>query len=102
MCVYPDKYSVYNRISDEGLTKLGRNTIKESDSFSKRYASLNAACHQLASEIQQPLYLIDSMFSLIVQGVASPLTMLPMDIGGEKPGPDEGPPGDGKARMSFM
>ena len=56
---------------------LGRNTIEDSDPFSKRYVSLNAACHQLSSEIGQPLYLIDSMFSLIVHGVESPLTTQP-------------------------
>lgn len=66
MCVYPDKYAVYNRISEEGLNKLGRNTIRQLDAFSKRYTALNAACHQLSAEIEQPLYLIDSMFSLIV------------------------------------
>jgi hypothetical protein len=81
MCVYPDKYSVYNRISDEGLSMLGRNTIKDSDAFSKRYVSLNAACHQLSDEIRQPLHLIDSMFSLIVHGVESPLTTLPGTAG---------------------
>jgi Endonuclease NucS len=96
MCVYPDKYAVYNRISDEGLTKLGRNTIRESDSFSKRYQSLNATCHQLSSEIQQPLYLIDSMFSLMVQGIESPLTMLLRETGGMKPGPNGDPPDDGR------
>lgn len=74
MCVYPDKYSVYNRISDEGLNMLGRNTIRDADAFSKRYVSLNTACHQLSDEISQPLYLIDSMFSLMVHGVESPLT----------------------------
>ncbi len=89
MCVYPDKYSVYNRISDEGLKQLGRNTIKESDSFSKRYASLNTACHQLSDEIQQPLYLIDSMFSLMVHGVESPLTMLPGSENEKRPDPGE-------------
>jgi len=95
MCVYPDKYSVYNRISDQGLRLLGRNTIKESDPFSKRYASLNAACHQLSEEIQQPLYLIDSMFSLMVHGVESPLTMLPRNDGVKKPIPGEGSQNEG-------
>jgi hypothetical protein len=89
MCVYQDKYSVYNRISDEGLKQLGRNTIKESDSFSKRYAALNAACQQLSDEIHQPLYLVDSMFSLMVHGVESPLTMLPRADAGKKSDPDE-------------
>jgi hypothetical protein len=79
MCVSPKKYAVYNRISDQGLDMLGRKTIKDTDSFSKRYASLNAACHQLSGEINQPLYLIDSMFSLMVHGLESPLTMLPRE-----------------------
>jgi hypothetical protein len=55
MCIYPEKYSVYNRISDQGLNMLGRNTIKASDAFSRRYAALNAACHRLSEEIRQPL-----------------------------------------------
>ncbi len=75
MCVYPNKYAVYNRISFQGLEMLGRNKVKQSDPFSKRYLILNASCHELSAEIQQPLYLIDSMFSLIVHGVESPLTM---------------------------
>jgi len=95
MCVYPDNYSVYNRISDEGLKLLGRNTIRESESFSKRYASLNAACHQLSDEIQQPLYLVDSMFSLMVHGVSSPLTMLPKAGGGKTLAPREDSDSDG-------
>lgn len=80
MCVYPDEYAVYNRISFQGLEMLGRNKIKQSDPFSKRYLTLNAACHELSTQIQQPLYLIDSMFSLIVQGVESPVTMLPKEV----------------------
>jgi hypothetical protein len=85
MCVYPDKYSVYNRISDEGLKRLGRSTLKDSDPFSKRYLSVNSICQQLSEEIRQPLYLIDSMFSLMVHGLESPLTALPRT--GRKPDP---------------
>jgi hypothetical protein len=90
MCVYPDEYSVYNRISDEGLKQLARNTIRESDPFSKRYASLNVVCHQLSDEIQQPLYLIDSMFSLMVHGVESPLSTRLRDDGETKSDPAKG------------
>jgi hypothetical protein len=79
MCVYPEKYAVYNRISAQALEMLGRNNVKHTDPFSKRYLALNVACHELGAEIQQPLYLIDSMFSLIVHGVGSPLTMLPKE-----------------------
>jgi hypothetical protein len=75
MCVYPEKYAVYNRISEAGLQMLGRNPVKASDSFAKRYTALNKACHEVSAEIQQPLYLIDSMFSLMVHGVDSPLMM---------------------------
>jgi hypothetical protein len=73
MCVYPDKYAVYNRISEEGLTLLGRNKAKTNDSFGKRYVAINEACHQVADEIKQPLSLVDSMFSLMVHGPDSPL-----------------------------
>ncbi len=73
MCVYPDKYAVYNRISEEGLNWLGRNTARPSDNFGKRYVAINEACHQIADEIRQPLSLVDSMFSLMVHGVDSPL-----------------------------
>jgi hypothetical protein len=88
MCVYPDKYSVYNRISDQGLEMLNKNKIKPTDPFSKRYTVLNAACNELSVEIKQPLYLIDSMFSLMIHGVDSPLMMptrrrSPIDPSGE-------------------
>jgi hypothetical protein len=68
MCVYPDKYAVYNRISEEGLNRLGRNSARGTDPFGKRYAAINNACHEIAQEINQPLYLVDTMFSLMVQG----------------------------------
>jgi len=73
MCVYPDKYAVYNRISEEGLTRLGRSKAKPTDSFGKRYVAINEACRQIADEIKQPLSLVDSMFSLMVHGSDSPL-----------------------------
>ena len=73
MCVYPDKYAVYNRISEEALTRLGRNAIKSTDSFAKRYVALNQACREISTDIGQPLYLVDSMFSLMVHGLESPL-----------------------------
>ena len=82
MCVYPDKYAVHNRISEEGLNWLGRNTAKPTDSFGKRYVAINEACHQIADEIKQPLSLIDSMFSLMVHGVESPLIFPPPSEGG--------------------
>jgi hypothetical protein len=73
LCVYPDRYAVYNRISEEGLTRLGRNTEKATDSFGKRYVAINEACHQIAGEIHQSLSLVDAMFSLMVHGSDSPL-----------------------------
>lgn len=85
MCVYPDKYAVYNRISEEGLTRLGRNKAKATDSFGKRYVAINEACHQIADEIKQPLSLVDSMFSLMVHGSESPL-VFPSTPDGETTG----------------
>jgi hypothetical protein len=73
MCVYPDKYAVYNTISEEGLTRLGRNMAKPTDGFGKRYVAISEACREIADEIKQPLSLVDSMFSLMVHGADSPL-----------------------------
>jgi hypothetical protein len=58
---------------DEDLTRLGRNTAKPTDTFGKRYIAINEACHRIAGEINQPLALVDSMFSLIVHGAESRL-----------------------------
>lgn len=77
MCVYPEKYAVYNRISDEGLTRLGLNKTKPNDSFGNRYAAVNDACHQIANQINQSLCLVDVMFSLMVHGSDSPLNTGP-------------------------
>jgi Endonuclease NucS len=80
MCAYPDKYAVYNRISEEGLTVLGRNNAKATDTFGKRYVAINDACHQISDEIKQPLSLVDAMFSFMVHGLESPLvSSAPMD-----------------------
>jgi hypothetical protein len=74
MCVYPNQYAVYNRISEEALTRLGRNNAKAGDSFGKRYLAINAACKQIANEIGEPLSSVDAMFSLLVHGIdGSPL-----------------------------
>lgn len=75
MCAYPDRYAVYNRISEEALTRMGRVALKASDPFSTRYVALNDACRQIATEIRQPLYLVDSMFSLLMHGAESPLVI---------------------------
>jgi hypothetical protein len=77
MCVYPEKYAVYNRISEEGLNRLGRNRARDTDSFGKRYVAINTACHEIVQEINQPLYLVDTMFSLMVHGSESPLVAKP-------------------------
>lgn len=73
MCVYQNQYAVYNRISEEALTWLGRNKVNAHDSLGNRYLSVNASCHEIAAEINQPLRLVDAMFSLLVHGASSPL-----------------------------
>jgi hypothetical protein len=88
MCVYSDKYAVYNRISEEGLTRLGRNMAKSNDSFGKRYVAINEACRQIADDIKQPLSLVDSMFSLMVHGADSPLISPSTSDGGGEGGGD--------------
>lgn len=73
MCVYPTKYAVYNRISDEALRRLGHEANPK-DSFGKRYDTINEACHKIAAEINRPLYLVDLMFSLMVHGTSPTAT----------------------------
>ena len=87
MCVYPDKYAVYNRISEEALTRLGMNMTRAADPFGKRYLAINEACHQISRDIGEPLYMVDTMFSLIVHDTESPLH----DIAGTRSGvrPDD-------------
>jgi hypothetical protein len=77
-CVYPEKYANYNRITEEGLTVLGRNKAKPTDSFGKRYVAINEACHQIAGEINQSLSLVDAMFSIMIHGSDSPLVSASM------------------------
>jgi len=72
MCVYPDKYAVYNNRSEAGLEKLRMFTTKKTDSLARRYAAVNQACHDISQRIGQPLHLVDSMLSLITHE-ASPL-----------------------------
>lgn len=67
MVVYPRKYGVYNSISEAGLYKIGKlPRFKSSDPFSKRYAAVNAAILDIAQSSRLPLYLVDTMFALIV------------------------------------
>ncbi len=73
MLVYPDKYGVYNNTSEAGLKNMGRLPgIKDSESFTKRYLAINKALLDIAAECQIPLYLVDTMFSLIVLGYEFP------------------------------
>ena len=55
------------------MNRLGRNHAKDNDPFGKRYIAINDACHEIAREINQPLYLVDTMFSLMVHEGESPL-----------------------------
>ncbi len=71
MCVHPEKYAVYNRISEEGLNQLDRNKAKATETFGNRYVAINVACRQIADEIGQTLSLVDVMFSLMVHGPGS-------------------------------
>src|ERR1035438_1540251 len=51
MCVYPEKYAVWNRRSDAGLTYLDLNRASSKDSFGKRYVAINDACRELSGTI---------------------------------------------------
>lgn len=65
MCVYPHKYAVYNRVSEGSLMGLGMLKARPQGSFGTRYVQINEGCHQIANEINQPLYLVDTMLAKV-------------------------------------
>lgn len=77
MVVYPEKYGVYNRISEAGLETIELlPKFKLSDPFSKRYLAVNNVLLGIASERNVPLYLVDTMFSIVVNGEPPPAEVI--------------------------
>jgi thermostable 8-oxoguanine DNA glycosylase len=69
MVVYPEKYGVYNRRSDEGLKKV--NLIPKfyrGDTFSKKYIEINKILNSLASENNMTLFELDSVWWRVTEG----------------------------------
>jgi hypothetical protein len=76
LCVYPDKYAVYNRRSVRALAWLDM-YHESSESAGTNYVRINSACHRISKEINQPLELVDLMLGLMNDRVKeeSPNTM---------------------------
>ncbi|MGH9775868.1 MAG: endonuclease NucS domain-containing protein [Candidatus Acidiferrales bacterium] len=73
MVVHPDKYGVYNSISEAGLQKLGLlPRIKSTDPFSRRYAAVNDVLLDIAHNRALPLPFVDVMFFQVVQDADGP------------------------------
>lgn len=69
MVVYPDKYGVYNRRSDEGLTKVGLMPKHgKGAAFSKKYIEINKVLNSLTSENNMSLFELDSVWWRITEG----------------------------------
>jgi len=69
MIVYPDKYGVYNRRSDEGLTKVGLMPKHgRGTAFSRKYIEINKVLKSLASENNMSLFELDSVWWRITEG----------------------------------
>lgn len=69
MVVYPDKYGVYNRRSDEGLTKVGLMPKHgKGEAFSKKYIEINKVLNSLASENDMSLFELDGVWWRITEG----------------------------------
>lgn len=69
MVVYPDKYGVYNRRSDEGLTKVGLMPKHgKGAAFSKKYIEINKVLNSLASENDMSLFELDGVWWRITEG----------------------------------
>lgn len=69
MVVYPDKYGVYNRRSDEGLTKVGLMPKHgKGAAFSKKYIEINKILNSFASENNMSLFELDSVWWRVTEG----------------------------------
>jgi hypothetical protein len=69
MVVYPDKYGVYNRRSDEGLTKVGlMPKYGKGATFSRKYIEINKVLKSLASENNMSLFELDSVWWRVTEG----------------------------------
>lgn len=69
MVVYPDKYGVYNRRSDEGLTKVGlMPKYGKGVAFSRKYIGINKVLNGLASENNMSLFELDSVWWRVTEG----------------------------------
>lgn len=65
MCVHPDKYAVYNSKSASGLTWLGLNRARKTDSLGQQYVEINKACREVKERLNRDLELVDLMFGLM-------------------------------------
>jgi len=69
MVVYPGKYGVYNRRSDEGLTKVGLMPKHgKGAAFSRKYVEINKVLNGLASENNMSLFELDSVWWRVTDG----------------------------------
>jgi hypothetical protein len=69
MVVYPGKYGVYNRRSDEGLTKVGLMPKHgKGAAFSRKYIKINKVLNDLASENNMSLFELDSVWWRVTDG----------------------------------
>jgi len=75
MVVYPTKYGVYNRRSDEGLTKVGlMPKYGKGAAFSRKYIEINKVLKSLASENNMSLFELDSVWWRITEGYKPQIT----------------------------
>ena len=69
MVVYPKIYGVYNRRSDEGLTKVGLMPKHgKGAAFSRKYIEINKVLNGLALENNMSLFELDSVWWRITEG----------------------------------
>lgn len=69
MVVYPSKYGVYNRRSDEGIEKVGMEPkFSRGASFSEKYIKINDVLSSLATENNMSLFELDDVWWKITEG----------------------------------
>lgn len=75
MVVYPTKYGVYNKRSDEGLKKVRlMPRFKRGISFSKKYKEINEVLNNFALENDMTLFEVDSVWWRVTEGYKPSIT----------------------------
>jgi hypothetical protein len=68
LVVYPDRYGVYNSISESGLRQAGLYPdIPPGASFAEEYSIVNHAFQEIAGQLDISLWMLDALWSVMIR-----------------------------------